>query len=104
MAEPTKKRRKVRFVLRHSSVQLKILVLCCIVVTLIALLLLRGAIVRERERKESARLQAAQVEQENEDLAEGIGLKGTIDGIMRVAREKLGLLPPGSEVYETQPK
>lgn len=104
MAEPAKKRRKIRVVFRHSSVQLKILVLCCILAALIALLVLRGAILRTREEKETARIQAAQVEQENERLNEGIALKGTIEGIMRVAREKLGLLPPGSEIYETQPK
>ena len=103
MAEQKKKRRKIRLVFRHSSLQLKLVVLGCILVSLVALLVIRGSILQAREEKEEARLQAAQLEQENAQLEEVNSLKGTIEGFMRVAKEKLGLLPSGSEVYETQP-
>lgn len=103
MAKPQNPFRRIRLVYKRSSPLLKCVVLSCIVLALVALLVIRGAILQVREEKEEQRAQAAQLEQENAKLKEDLTWMDTIDGIKRIAQEKLGLLPSGSEIITTAP-
>ena len=102
MAEPRKNRPKIRFVYKPSSLPVKIVVLSSIVVALVALLVLGGTILKHKEKEDALRQKAAQLEQENQQLEEDISLLGSIESVMRIEQEKLGLMPPDSEIIVPQ--
>ena len=55
-----------------------------------------------KEKEDALRQKAAQLEQENQQLEEDISLLGSIESVMRIAQEKLGLMPPDSEIIVPQ--
>lgn len=98
MVNPRNPFHRIRLVYRRSSPLLKCVVLSCIVLALVALLVIRGAILETRAEAEAKRAEAAKKEQQNAQLEDDLSLQGTIEGIKRVAQEKLGFLPSGSEI------
>lgn len=102
MANPRKTRPRIRFVYKPSSLPVKFVVLGSIVLALVALLVLRAVILKNREEREEQRLKAAQLEQENQQLEEDISQLGSIESVKRIAQEKLGLMPPDSEIIVPQ--
>ena len=102
MAETRNPFKRIRLVYRRSSPLLKGVVIGCIVLAMVALIVIGSAIVQEREKREADRALAAQLEQENRKLNEDISQLGTIEGIQRIARERLGLLPEGAQIITPQ--
>ncbi len=90
---------RVRFVRRHSSLLLKCAVLAVVVLSALTLTSLSIGIHQNRQRAEALRSQAAQLERENETLAEHISQLGTVQSVKRIAAEALGLVDPGTVVF-----
>ena len=93
---------RVRLVYCHSSMLLKCVVLAAVVLATLALLVLRGSILQAREHTDNLRNEAAVLEEENSRLVEDIGLQGTVDGILKLAKEKLGLVDPDTVIFEPE--
>lgn len=93
-------KRKVKLNFRRGSPLLKAVVLAALVLSTVALLGMRGAILSARAQTEDLRMQAQQLEQENEKLETDISLLGTVQSIVRIAEEKLGLIEPGSILFQ----
>ena len=86
--------RKVQFVLRPSSMLLKIVVIVLIVFSTAALIALGWVRQSILVRTEDMRQAAVALEQENEELEEKIGLLGTVLSVRQIAQEELGLVDP----------
>lgn len=89
---------KIRFC--RSSTLLKVVVLAVLVLSVVTLLTLRAGILDARAETEAMRGEAALQVQENERLEEKIEDLGTVQGIINVAQEQLGLVEPGTVVLE----
>ena len=90
---------RVRVVYRRSSTLLKCVVLVSIILSTVALIAIRASILNTRAEEERLRKQAAYLEQENSQLEEDISQLGTIEGILQIAKQRLGLVDPDSEFF-----
>lgn len=90
---------RIRLVYRRSSTLLKCVVLSAIVICIVALLILRGAILDAKEREAELRNEAASLEQENEDISKDISQIGTIESIKKLAGKLLGLVDPDTVIF-----
>lgn len=90
---------KYRLVLHRSSPLLKCMVLAVILLSIVALLTIRSALLDEQEAREAFRTQAAALEAENNRLEQNISQLGTIESIMQIATQQLGLVDPDTEFY-----
>ena len=102
MAENKNRTLPFRLVIRRSSPLMKIVVLAAVVLSIAALLALRSAILDTRAQAEALRSQAASLEQENEELTEKVDGIGTVDGILQIAQEELGLVDPDTVVIKPE--
>lgn len=90
-------------VVRRKSTQLtKIVVATAIILSIAALLTLHGAIGATQRDTEALRQQAIALELEHERLEQYRQEQGTLQEILRIAQEKLGLTAPDSIII--QPK
>jgi predicted PurR-regulated permease PerM len=92
----------INFKRRRSSTVTKIVVLVAVVLSIVALLMFHFAIVSARDTAEDLRQEAIGLEQEQSRLEWYIQELGTIQGIIRLAQEKLGLIEPGSVIIQTE--
>jgi cell division protein FtsL len=69
---------------------------------MVALLTLHSAIQTAENSAEDLRFQAFQLEQENSRLEQYIKELGTVQGIIRIAQEKLGLIDPNSIIIQPE--
>jgi len=92
----------IKLVYRRSRTLTKIVVLAAVVLSIAALLTLGSAISANRENAEAYRKQAIELEQENSRLEQYIEELGTIQGVVRIALEKLGLMEPDSIVIQPE--
>ena len=90
---------RIRLVYRHSPLLLKCAVLVTIVLSTAALTILRVGINQYQDQTAWSRAQAAQLEQENQQLEENIQQLGTVESVKRIAQEELGLVDPGTVFY-----
>ena len=102
MAEKEKPTGKIRLKYRRSSPLMKIVVLCAVVLSMAALLTLGAGILENRARTEVLRAQAAGLEQENSRLTQYIAELGTVQGIIRIAQEELGLVEPDTVIIKPE--
>lgn len=91
---------RVRLVYRRSSTLLKCVVAATLVLATIALLVIRGSVLEYQKRTDELRKEAAALEAANQQLQEDMGLQNTLEGILKIAREKLGLVDPDSIIFE----
>lgn len=94
--------RRIQLVYRRSSTMLKCVVLAAVVLSTICLIVLSGAMADTKERTEALRNEAAALEQKNERLEQYIAELGTIQGVQRIAYEKLGLVTPDTIVFQPE--
>ena len=87
---------------RRSSTLTKVVVLITVVLSLAALLMLGFAIDVTQEETEALRQEAIGLEQEQSRLELYIRELGTVQGIIRLAQEKLGLIEPGSVIIQPE--
>jgi cell division protein FtsL len=90
---------RIRLVYRRSSLLLKCVVLVTILLSTAALITLRISILEVEARTEALRTQAAELELSNEELQERIAELGTIQSVIRIAGEKLGLVTPDTSFF-----
>ena len=79
-----------------------IVVLITVVLSIAALLMLSFAITSTQEDTEKLRQEAIGLEQEQSRLEKYIQELGTIQGIIRLAQEKLGLIEPDSVIIQPE--
>lgn len=91
--------RHIRLVYRRSSTLVKCVVLATIVVSTMALVVLRISIQANQGQQKDLQLQAAQLEQENRALTRQIAELGTVESVKRIARLELGLVDPDSQFF-----
>ena len=92
----------VKVVRRKSSAFTRIVIVTAIVLSIAALLTLQTAINAANRSTEALRQEAIVLEQESQRLEEYKSQKGTLQEILRIAQEKLGLTAPDSVII--QPK
>ncbi len=92
----------IKVVFRRSRTLTKLVVLAVVVLSTVTLLALGAAIIKQRNLAEDYRGQAIALEQEKGRLQQYIEELGTIQGILRIAREKLGLVDPDSLVIQPE--
>ena len=92
----------VRLVYKKTSTLTKIVVSTALVLSMAALLMLHGAIDATRKETEAMRQQAIALEQEQQQLEQYREEKGTIQEVIRIAMERLGLVEPDSVVIQPE--
>lgn len=94
--------KRVRLVYRRSSSLTKTVVLSAIVLSMAALLTLHLTVRAARQEAEDLGRQAAQLEQENQELEENIAGLGSVEGVEQIARDELGLVKPDTVIIEPE--
>ena len=92
----------VRLVYKKTPTLTRIVVSVAVVLSMVALLVLHGAIDERKAKIEALRQQAIALEQEKELLDQYEQEKGTIREVIRIAREWLGLIEPDSIVIQPE--
>ena len=90
---------RIRLVFSHSSTALKCIVLVAIVLSTMALLALRLAILDAKEKTEAMRHEAAALEKENAQLEQTISDLGTVQSVKDLAGRLLGLVDPDTVIF-----
>lgn len=93
---------KVKICPRKTSPVVKIALAAVLVISIVALLMLRSALLDTRKQTDELRQEAAGTEQAIEKLRQDIDDLGTVEGIVRLAKEKLGLAEPGTVVVSPE--
>ena len=92
----------IKLVRRKSTPLTTIVVAAAIVLSIVALLSLNGAIHAANAQTEALRQEAIGLEQENNRLKQYLDERGTIQEILRIAQERLGLVPPDSVIIQPE--
>ena len=98
MAKINEKLKLIKLRLRPSPRSTKIMLIVAILFAMIALIALRMAITDLNNREEDLRQKAAALEQDNKDLQENIGILGSVQSIIQIARDELGLVDPDTVI------
>ena len=91
---------RIKLVRHRSSNLTKIVVIVTIVLCMGALVTLRLAMNRIEKDTEALAAQAAELEQGNSDLTTQIGQLGSVQSVLDIARQELGLVNPDTVVFE----
>ena len=102
MAKIKEKLKLIKLRLRSSPRSTKIMLIVAILFAMTALIMLRMAITDLDNRTEDLRKKAAAMEQENKDLQENIGILGSVQSIIQIARDELGLVDPDTVILEPE--
>lgn len=102
MAKIKDKLKLIKLRLRPSPCSTKIMLIVAILFAMMALIALRMAITDLDNRAEDLRKKAAAMEQENKDLQENIGILGSVQSIIQIARDELGLVDPDTVILEPE--
>ena len=89
----------IRLVYRRSSTLLKCVVLGAIVLATAALLTIHFYINQNNQTLQQLRSEAARLEQSTQDYEERIEEIGTVQSILQIAKEELGLVEPNSKIF-----
>ena len=93
-------KRKYRVVFKKTSPLVKTVILIAILLSTIALVTLHATIEQSRSQYEAMRLQAGMLEENNESLVQQIDEMGTLESIIRIAMERLGLVLPDTTIFD----
>lgn len=91
--------KNIRLVYRRSSILVKSVVLATLVLSIMALVVLRISIQSNQGKQADLHHQAALLEQENRALTKQIAELGTVESVKRIATLKLGLVDPNSQFF-----
>lgn len=89
----------IRMVYRRSSLLVKSMVLATLVLSILALIVLRISIQSNQGKQAELEHQAALLEQENRALTKQIAELGTVESVKRIATLQLGLVDPDSQFF-----
>lgn len=102
MANWIAKLKRIRIKYRRSSTLTKTVVMSAIVLSMTALLILHITADATRQKTDDLTDQAAQLEQENEQLEENIDGLGSADSVEQIAKDELGLVDPDTVVIQPE--
>ena len=102
MANIKEKLKLIKLRLRPSSRPAKIMLIVAILLAMVALIALRLAIHNLDNRTADLRDKAAALEQENRDLRENIGILGSVQSVIQIAMDELGLVDPDTVILEPE--
>lgn len=94
--------RSFKIVFRRSSISTKVVVLVAVLLSLVTLVMLSVHLASEKERAEELRQQAMALELDNDRLERYIRELGTMEAVIRIAREELGLIEPDSILIQPE--
>lgn len=94
--------RRVKLVVRKSRPVTKVVALCAVVLSTVALLTLQSAILASRDKTAELMDQAGKLEQQNQDLEQRIDGLDTEEGIRDIAEQELGLVDPDTVIIVPQ--
>jgi len=100
MAERKNPFRNIKLVFRPASPALKIAVIILIVCSMAALIALTWVRASILNRTEDLREEAAGLEYENAELEDKIADIGSVESIMDIAQEELGLVDPNTVIID----
>ena len=98
MAKIKEQLKLIKLRLRPSPRSTKIMLIVAILFAMTALIALRVQINKLENREADLRDKAAALEQDNKDLQENIGILGSVQSIIQIARDELGLVDPDTVV------
>lgn len=90
---------RIQFGRRRSSNATKLVVAVSIVLCMVALITLRLSMNDLQNRTEKLYNRAAVLEQENSSLENKIANLGTVQSVMEIAKEELGLVQPDTVIF-----
>ena len=102
MAKIKEKLKLIKLRLRPSPRSTKIMLIVAILFAMTALIALRMVVTDLDNRAEDLRNKAAALEQDNKDLQENIGILGSVQSIIQIARDELGLVDPNTVVLSPE--
>lgn len=94
-------KRKYRVVFKKTSPLVKVVILIAIVLSTIALVTLHASIEQSRSQYEAMRQHAGMLEENNQSLVQQIDEMDTLETIIQIAMERLGLVLPDTTIFET---
>ncbi len=94
--------KRLQPVYRRSSTLTKTVVITAIALSMAALLTLQLAITATQKRYEEQKDQAAQLEQENNQLEQNIDNLGSADSVDQIAKDELGLVPTDAVIISPE--
>lgn len=98
----TQSKPKTKLVIRSGSPLLKLAVTVLIVFSMAALVALAWVRTEIRGQVDALRQEAAMLEQENENLQEKINNLGSVQSVLDIAQEELGLVDPNTVVIQPE--
>ena len=98
MAKIKEKLKLIKLRLRPSPRSTKVMLIIALLFAMIALVTLRMKTIELEDRTEDLRQKAAALEQENTDLQENIDILGSVQSIIQIARDELGLVDPDTVI------
>lgn len=94
-------KRKYRVVFRKTSPLVKTVILAAVLLCTVALVTLHATIEQSRSQYEAMRQQAAALEENNQNIVQQIDDMGSLESVIRIAMERLGLVLPDTTLFET---
>ncbi len=94
-------KRKYRVVFRKTSPLMKTLILVMVLLCTVALVTLHAINEQNRSQYEAMRQQAAALEENNQTMMQQIDEIGSLESVIRIAMEKLGLVLPDTTLFDT---
>ena len=94
-------KRKYRVVFRKTSPLMKTLILVTVLLCTVALVTLHAINEQNRSQYEAMRQQAAAREENNQTVMQQIDEMGSLESVIRIAMEKLGLVLPDTTLFDT---
>ena len=94
---------RIKLVPMRTPNLVKVALTLVIVLCMVVLITLRIATNDLNSRTEQLHGEAAALDHANQELTEKIGALGSIQSVIDIAREKLGLVEPGTVFFETLP-
>ena len=91
---------RIKLVRRRSSNLTKIVVIVTIVLCMGALLTLRLSMNRIKQETRELAAQAAELEQDKSDLNTQIDQLGSVQSVLDIAEQELGLVSPDTVIFE----
>ena len=93
---------RFRLVYKRSRTVTKVVVLCAIVLSMVALLAIRQQLLDTQTLKDLLNDKAAQLEQENGQLEDKIDNLGSVDSVEQIAKDELDLVDPDSVIIQPE--
>ena len=100
MEAQKKSLRNIQWVIRPSSLLLKIVVILLIVFSTAALIALSWVRQSIQLQTEALKHEAVVLEMENDELARKISILGSVQSVQEIAQEELGLVSPDTVIIE----